>query len=136
MNDIQHFKHFKFVILRPVSESEIVIIYRSSDPNKSTIMNDIPIKFFKMCTVIVAPLLTNMFNCSIEQGIFPDNAQIIPIYKKNGPKKNCCNYRPITFLSPISKIFEKCIYEQIQQYINKYNLLTYKHFGFRPCLSF
>ena len=50
-----------------------------------------------------------MINKCISQGSFPDClkiAQVIPVYKK-GSKTNCSNYRPISLLSPLSKIFEK-----------------------------
>ena len=75
----------------------------------------------KLATTVVAPILTDMFNCCIQEGTYPDIlkiAQIIPIYKK-GDKEKCCNYRPISLLSPISKVFEKLIYNQLQNYLYK-----------------
>ena len=54
---------------------------------------------------IITPLLAKLhYQCVIE-GTFPSIlkiAQVVPIYK-NGPKEKCCNYRPISLLSPFSK---------------------------------
>ena len=64
---------------------------------------------------IIAPLLAKLYNQCIIEGTFPSIlkiAQVVPIFK-NGPKEKCCNYRPISLLSLFSKIFEKCIYEQL-----------------------
>ena len=61
-----------------------------------------------MATTVVAPILTDMYNCCIQEDVYPDVlkiAQIIPVYKK-GNKSLCTNYRPISLLSPINKIFK------------------------------
>ena len=42
------------------------------------------------------------------------------------------NYRPISIISVVARIFEKLIYNQIYEYINNYNLLTNSQHGFRP----
>ena len=71
------------------------------------LIDDIPIKYMKFSTVVIAPILTKLFNCCIEQGVFLDalkTAQLIPIHKK-GAKDKCSNYHPISLLSPISKIY-------------------------------
>ena len=55
----------------------------------------------------IAPTLTAIFNASIDTGIFPDDfkiAIILPIHKF-GRKTNCDNYRPISVLSSVAKIF-------------------------------
>ena len=75
---------------------------------------------------IIAPLLAKLYNQCIFEGTFLSIlkiAQIVPIYKNGSKKKKKCNYRPISLLSPFSKIFEKCIYEQLYSYLIKYNIL-------------
>ena len=70
----------------------------------------------------------------ITTGIFPDSlkiAKIIPIYKKGEPT-DLSNYRPISLLTTISKIFERIIHIQFQEYLNRNNLLAEQQYGFRP----
>ena len=55
--------------------------------------------------------------------------QIIPIHKSS--RKNLCNnYRPISLLIPFSKIFEKCISEQLYCYRQEFKLLSPNQFSF------
>ena len=66
-------------------------------------------------------------------GIFPEKlkiAKVKPLYKK-GDK--CCfnNYRPISILPTISKVFERVMYTQLYNYFNVNNLLTEQQYGFR-----
>ena len=70
----------------------------------------------------------------ITTGIFPDSlkiAKIIPIYKK-GELTDLSNYRPISLLLKISKIFERIIHIQLQKYLNRNSLLAKQQYGFRP----
>lgn len=66
--------------------------------------------------------------------IFPDKmkiATITPIYKNFGDLNDPSNFRPISLLPVIAKIFEKRIYVRLYKYLEKYNLISNKHFGFR-----
>ena len=66
-------------------------------------------------------------------GIFPQSfniSKIIPLYKK-GDHSLLTNYRPISLLPTISKVFERIIYDQMYEYLNGNNLLTEEQFGFR-----
>ena len=83
--------------------------------------------------MFIAPALTKIFNLAINTGIYPDNlkiAKVIPIFKK-GDQTSVNNYRPISILSPINKIFEKILYSRLMSYINKSNILYKYQFGFR-----
>ena len=55
---------------------------------------------------------------------------VIPIYK-SGPKCLCSNYRPISILSPLSKIFEKCIHDQLYYYFDSHKLFSPDQYGFK-----
>ena len=86
-----------------------------------------------MANIIIAPVLCKLINCCIDQGCFPNHlkiAQIIPVYK-SGKKDDPSNYRPISLLNPISKIFEKHLHEQLNQYFVKNNYIMKTHYGFR-----
>ena len=70
---------------------------------------------------------------SFSTGIHPDKlkvAQVTPIFKK-GSRLETCNYRPISLLSNINKIFEKVMYSRVYNFINKFNCLYPLQFGFR-----
>ena len=82
---------------------------------------------------LIAPLRI-IINQSLIREIFPDqlkNAKVIPIYKK-GLHTLVGNYRPISLLSSISKLFEKVAYEQLYAYLHLNRLLYRSQYGFRP----
>ncbi len=57
-------------------------------------------------------------------------AKVIPIFKK-GSKLSTSNYRPISLLSNINKIFEKIVFKRVYSFIEKHEMI-YKHqYGFR-----
>ena len=67
----------------------------------------------------------------MKQSIFPHDlklADVAPIYKKKS-KASKDNYRPVSILSNISKVYERCIYDQIQTYFDK--ILSKYQCGFR-----
>ena len=53
------------------------------------------------------------------------------VVHKSGPKEICNNYRPISLLSPFAKIFEKCLYNQLNNFFSSFQLLNKQQFGFR-----
>ena len=72
-------------------------------------------------------------NQSLNTGIFPEKlkiAKVIPIHKKENPSL-LENYRPISIVPSISKIFEKIICNQINDYFNLNNLFHSGQYGFR-----
>ena len=64
---------------------------------------------------------------------FPDVlkvAEIVPIFK-SGSTELCSNYKPISLLPTVSKLFEKCLYNRIYKFFDKFKLLSFSQFGFR-----
>ena len=77
-----------------------------------------------------------MVNRSLQTGTFPDElkiAKIVPLYKgrEAGSPFEYTNYRPISLLSSISKVFEKLVDCQLRNYLNFEYVLYSKQFGFR-----
>lgn len=88
-------------------------------------------KFLKTILPVMLPYITFIFNTILTKSIFPDNwkhAKVIPIPKAN----NNNEYRPISILPFLSKVFEKLLHKQIYEHINNNNLLTSRQSGFRP----
>ena len=88
------------------------------DVNKASQSSDIPIKVLKENSDIFSNFLCNSFNNSIKLSTFPEilkHADITPLYKK-GKKDIKGNYRPVSILPNLSKIFEKCMFEQMSQF--------------------
>ena len=77
--------------------------------------------------------MTYIINVTLKQGIFLDSlkiAKVIPIFKQ-GSCSSCSNYRPISGLSALSKIFERCILNQLIFYSLTENILVSNQYGFR-----
>ena len=94
-------------------------------------------KFLKDSSCVIASTLTNIFNQSLKTGKFPDEwalARVSPIVKTD-LKTELGNYRPISVLSTVSKVFEKIIYKQINKYFNDNKLFTKYQSGFRKGYS-
>ena len=83
---------------------------------------------------IISGPLAFLFNRSITESKFPclwKTAHVTPIYKK-GDRSLCTNYRPISLLSCVGKIMEKCIQKHIFDYLTEHNILTLSQSGFIP----
>ena len=81
--------------------------------------------------------LTLIVNQSLSSGIFPNKlkiAKVIPIFKKDDAH-SLNNYRPISLLPPISKVFEKVVQEQLTEFLNVNKLLYNSQYGFRKAHS-
>ena len=102
--------------------------------NKSSSGHDgISNKLLKVIKFNISKSLTIIINQMLTTGIFPDAfkvSKIIPIFKK-GDSSLLVNYRPISLLSTISKVFERVIHDQMYEYFNNFNLLAEQQYGFR-----
>ena len=79
------------------------------------------VQVVKIAKEEIAEPITNCLNSSISTGTFPDElkmADIVPGFKKED-QNDKANYKPISLLSLISKIFEKVLYQQIKDFGNK-----------------
>jgi len=91
----------------------------------------------KIMPVIVEPL-TEYFNDCLSGNVFPDEwkcAVVTPLYKGKGSRSDRNNYRGISVLSPIAKLFEKCIGNQIFEYFEINRLFFVGQHGFRRNFS-
>ncbi len=114
------------------SEQEISKIIKSLQNKNSSGEDLLSNRMLKMEPYIFARLIKPLINESIEKGIFPNKlkvANVIPIFKK-GDKTNLNNYRPISLLPVLSKVFEKVINLQLTKIIDA-GYIDDNQFGFR-----
>ena len=124
--------HFKLV-----SQDDVKKVIRDLKPKHSAGHDDISTHLLKSMSNMIAPLLTLSINQSLCTGIFPDQlkvAKVIPLYKKDD-QHLFDNYRPISLLPAISKVFEKIAFIQVYDYLEKNNLLYSSQYGFRALHS-
>ena len=57
------------------------------------------------------------------------------IYKNSGKRSDPTNYRPISVIPVVAKVFERIIYDQLYHYLTKNNFLSYHQSGFRSLHS-
>lgn len=128
--------------LQPETQESVSKLVRGLKEDVSTGFDDIPAKLIKDAESTISPVLTQIINLSYEEAIFPDimkNAIIRAIYKKNNPD-DISNYRPISILPVISKIFERAATNQLVIYLEEKGLLTKnqhayrKHHSTKTCL--
>ena len=119
------------MFLNPTDINEINSTITRLKPNKSSGIDNISTWLLKELQPAICKPLAIMINKSLEQGIFPDKlkiAKIIPIYKAKD-KEQMQNYRPISLLSSISKIYEKIIYKRLYNFMEP--ALYSIQYGFR-----
>ena len=120
--------------LYPTSNKEIIKMIKQLKKKKSKGYDKIPC----MITIEMAPhmtsVLTHVINQCIDEGTFPEalkRAIVVPIHKKL-EKNNTTNYRPVSLLIGLSKIYEKILFNRIYDYLEKNDILIKEQFGFRP----
>ena len=117
----------------PVSVHVVNDIIEGLPSNKAT-AGEIPIKTLKE-SGFTFEYLTSCVNEAISSGTFPDFLKlpnIVPVHKKKDPIDKC-NYRPVSTLPLLSKVFQKIIYDQLYIYKNKF--LNELPCGFRKAYS-
>ena len=102
----------KTCFFRPTNEDEIIKIVNKLGSNKSPGHDGLkPDVVKKVAKEIAYPLIMLVFNISLSTGVVPDElktAKVVPIYKKKSPEL-FGNYRPVSVLPCLSKIFERIV---------------------------
>nr|CAI5854973.1 unnamed protein product [Callosobruchus analis] len=102
-------------------------------PSLFTLYRNNLFHFMLQTAHIIAEPLTYIINLSFYTGVFPKElktAYLKPVYKK-GSLQEFKNYRPVSLLTNISKIFERIIYAQLVAFLESNGLLCEQQSGFR-----
>ncbi|KAL0860028.1 hypothetical protein ABMA27_010343 [Loxostege sticticalis] len=124
---------FGLASLAPVTADEILKIINNLDPNTSSGLDKMNTKSIKCVGEHIARELSNCINLCLEAGEFPTSlktAKVTPIFK-SGSRLDSNNYRPISVLPVLSKIFERVIYNRLVIYLDSINYLYSQQYGFR-----
>ena len=117
-----------------ITENEVDDILKILDTSKATGPDKISPRFLKEGASVLKAPLCKLFNLSLQKCIFPTdwkNANVTPVLKKNSPS-NIGNYRPISLLSVIGKVMERCIYKHVYNYMLDNNIIISHQSGFTP----
>ena len=120
-------------MLEKVDSAKILKSLTSVDTAKATGCDNIPNKILKIAATYIFQSLTNLFNLSIDTKVFPCElkiAKVCPIFK-SGKHNDPNNYRPISIISTVVRVFERLIYEQLYTHLTEYNHIYPRQSGFR-----
>ena len=109
---------------------EVSDCLNSLDTTKACGPDGIPSRLLKECSQQIAPSLCTIFNHSLICGRFPSewkSANVTSVQKKNS-KEPAENYRPISLLSIVSKVLERCVYNHM--YADVIQLISPLQHGF------
>ena len=96
-----------------INVETVIETLKAANSNKATGPDNIPARVLKIAAEILSPSLTAIFNRSLSMGIYPDDwkmARVLPIFK-SGEKADLSNYRPISIISAIAKVFGRLVYD-------------------------
>ena len=127
----------KSLFWKPVTKAEVFNLLQKLDIKKSCGYDNIPGRLLKDGAAYISHVLAHIFNLSLKYGRVPDGmkvAKVTPIYKK-GPKGDPGNYRPISVLPVLSKIFEKIINSRLMQFLEESSVFFKHQYGFRKKYS-
>ena len=122
--------------LFPVRDSEIVAIV-SGLKNTKTNIDELPVRLFQKLIHCLKYPLSKLLNMSFMYGVFPERlkiAKITPIHKEGDPTSPS-NFRPISSLNYVSKIYEKLMAKRIFSFCRKFSIISENQFGFQSGLS-
>ena len=120
---------------KDMTSQEMEAEIRKLDPKKASVENDIPTKALKLSCDIVNANLSTIFNNSKNKERFPvplKLADVTPIHKAKA-RTNLKNYRPVSVIPTVAKLFERNMYDQISTHVEQY--LSPYLFGYRKGYS-
>ena len=123
--------------LQPTTYEVVLNLLEEINPSKAAGIDKIGGRFLKDGATALAHPIKNLCNLSINLSKFPNECKIAllkPLFNK-GSKLEAKNYRPISLLPLVSKIFEKVVHNQTQSYLDKNNILYRFQSGFRQGYS-
>ena len=123
--------------LLTVTEQTVCKMLDSLSGNKATGLDKLPAKYVKDGSSQIVKPLTYLINVSLTTGNIPNElkkTQVVPLYQRKS-KTDAGNYRPVSVLCVISKVFERVVFNQLNDYLTANKLLYELQSGFRSSYS-
>ena len=120
------------------TQEEILRAIRGLNNGKAAGCDSILNEYIKTTSHIFLPLYESFFNTILDTGFFPEQWStgcIHPIYKNKGDRTSPQNYRPITILSCLRKLFTAILNTRLDQYLEENIILLENQAGFRKQYS-
>jgi len=106
---------------RKITHDEVLKALNQVNPHKAMGYDLVPPGALKIAADEIAASLTLIYNQAIEQGVWPEDwkrGEWTPVHKKDDPL-NKINYRPVTILTSVDKIFEQLLCKQLKNLSEK-----------------
>ena len=119
--------------LDATTEGYLFNILKNIEVTKAAEIDLISVKFLKDGARILAKPISELYNLSMTLGSFPNAYKIVkvkPLFKK-GSKTDPSNYRPISLLPLLSKVFERVVLNQTEEFLSLNRVLYDHQSGFR-----
>ena len=97
-----------------------------------------PVVVLKNCEPELSYLLAKLFNKCLKKSCFPDCwkvSSVVSVFKNVGERSTAKNYRPVSLLSVVSKVFEKLVNNRIVDHLEKCGLFSDFQYDFRSSRS-
>lgn len=121
-----------------ITEEEVKQAIANCKNNRSAGSDCIFNEYIKSSASLMLPIYVRLFNVVFETAILPEAwivGNILPIYKNKGNDNLPENYRSITLLSCMGKLFTSILSKQLNTYANQQNILNESQGGFRSNYS-
>ena len=122
------------VTMVEVTTEHVEHLLREIDVKKATGPDDVSPQVLKHCAGELSGPLSEVFKACLEENAWPSvwkEARVVPVHKKNS-RSDPKNYRPISLLSVVGKVFERIVAKVITRHLDDNHLLSHQQFGFRP----
>jgi len=117
----------------PIREEEVRTSIKKLKTGKAPGLDEIPGDYLKIADTYITPFLTELFNVLYEKQYFPETwnqSAIIPLHK-SGDKLNPSNYRGISLLSIVSKLFTAILTSRLRKWAEENKKFCVEQAGFR-----
>ena len=108
-----------------ITPKMVKTVITNLDSSKASGPDCIPVVVLKNCEPELSYILAKLFNKCLKESCFPDcwkASSVVPVFKNVGERSTAKNYRPVSLLSVVSKVFEKLVNNRIVDHLEKCGL--------------